>query len=235
MDIDSYLSEFRIPPIQYNTTITNNNLDNNITTQIIPILENVTNFLEIQVETNNNVEVELSSWRRLLEQELTLPSIRRRYVRVNSSSDEEDNLSFDSTSGLLVNNSDNTNQRLLIEDNVTWTQTHENNTIVEEYRNEEIYNNDIFEELLNEFTITDITDIPLVERENSLRMYNNVIEYISPRVTDYDLTDYDLSNYQVTHDQNINDHPLNTPNLIITSNSVLINFLSDDDADTEVD
>lgn len=248
MDIDSYLSEFRIPPLQYNTTITNNNLDNHITTQIIPILENVTNLIEIQVETNNNVEVELSSWRRLLEQELTLPSIRRRYARVNSTSDEEDNLSFDSTSGLLVNNYDNTNQRLLIEDNFTWTQTHENNTVVEEYRNEEIYNNDIFDELLNEFTVTDITDIPLVERENSLRMYNNVI--ISPRVTDYDLsnyplthdqntnypvTDYDLSNYPVTRDQNTNDHLLNTPNLIITSNSVLINFLSDDDADTEVD
>jgi hypothetical protein len=293
MDIDSYLLEFRIPPFQYNTivqdTITNNNV---ITTQIIPILENVTNLIEIQIETNNNDNnnVEMSSWRRLLEQELTSSSIRRRYNRINSSSDEEDNLSFDSTSGLLVNNSDNTNQRLLIEDNVTWTQTHENNNVVEEYRNEEIYNNDIFHELLNEFTITDITDIPLVERENSLRMYNNVIEYISPRVTDYDLsnypvtdydlsnypvtdydlsnypvtrdqntndplthdqntnyqlthdqntnyplTDYDLSNYQVTNDQNTNDHLLNTPNLIITSNSVLINFLSDDDADTEVD
>ena len=70
----------------------------------------------------------------------------------------------------------------------------------------------------------------LVERENSLRMYHNVIEYISPRVTEHN-----LPNYQVTHDQNTNDHLLNTPNLIINSNSVLINFLSDDDTDTEVD
>jgi hypothetical protein len=66
-------------------------------------------------------------------------------------------------------------------------------------------------------------------------MYQNVIEYISPTTHDQNTNghplNYDPLNYQVTHDYD----QLNTPNLIITSNSMLINFLSDDDTDTEVD
>ena len=234
MDTESYLLEFSILPPQYNAnenTITNNNSDNNIITTQIPVVENVINLIEntteIQIETNNNIEI--SSWRRLLEQELSIPLIRRRILH-HRSSDEEDNLSFDSTSGLLVNNSDTTSNNILIQDNITWTQN-----VIEEYtplQNEQIDNltSYIFDELLNELITVDNTT-----RENSLHMYQNVIEYISPTTHDQNTNghplNYDPLNYQVTHDYD----QLNTPNLIITSNSMLINFLSDDDTDTEVD
>ena len=166
---------------------------------------------------------------KILEQELSIPLIRRRILH-HRSSDEEDNLSFDSTSGLLVNNSDTTSNNILIQDNITWTQN-----VIEEYtplQNEQIDNltSYIFDELLNELITVDNTT-----RENSLHMYQNVIEYISPTTHDQNTNghplNYDPLNYQVTHDYD----QLNTPNLIITSNSMLINFLSDDDTDTEVD
>jgi len=241
MDTESYLLEFSIPPPQYN--------DNLTTTQIIPVVENVMNLIqnttqntttEIQITPNNNTEI--SSWRRL-------PSITR-HILHQRSSDEEDNLSFDSTSGLLVNNyaTNNyaTSENILIQDY--------SNTVIEEYtplQNEEIdiLTSTIFDELLNEL----ITEDNTITRENSLHMYQNVVEYISPRTDYYNQLNYPVTDYydplnyqvtqdqvthdqdQVTHDQNTNDHLLNTPNLIITSNSMLINFLSDDDTDTEVD
>lgn len=216
-DVDSYLLEFSIPPVQYNTNVTNNNY---VVENVLNLIENTT---EIQIETNNNIEI--SSWRRLLEQELSIPSIRRR-ISLPRLSDEEDNLSFDSTSGLLVNN------------DTTSVQT-SNSTVIQEYtplQNEQIDNltSYIFDELLNELITADNT----ITRENSLHIYQNVV---SPRIDyndplNYTVTDYyDQLNYPVTDDQNINDHQLNTPNLTITSNSVLINFLSDDETDTEVD
>ena len=56
------------------------------------------------ITTNISYDPELATWRRLLETEILNPIIRRRRIVLSDSSDNEDNISIDSSSGLLIPN-----------------------------------------------------------------------------------------------------------------------------------